>query len=559
MVLLALSSTAGGFVEAAFLVMVTGAAFTVASAQSTVTLTGGLDASVGTVVALAMLFVVLRLALNISSTWLSANLSTQVVAALRRQLASAYLSASWSAQHGERGGRFQELLTTFANRGSDLMSALAQTIIASCTLAALLAIAVLVDPLSSVIVVAAVSVLALILRPLRSAARRQARLSAGAGMDFATALDEISQLGMEMHVFNVQPVVRQRVDSLIDNNESTNRRLKFIGGMVSVVYSSLAYIALVGALGLASLVDSTSFEAVGAVVLVMLRSLTYGQAFQAQLATVYAALPFVEQLKNEIDRYTIDAEIVEHEPVDDVGPLRLRSVTFEYTPGVPALKDIDLEIQPGEAIGIVGPSGSGKTTLVHLLLGLRQPTEGAALAGGREITSFNRREWSKKVTLVPQQPRLIAGSIADNIRFMRDDITQDDIERAARQAQLHDDIDGFADGYDHQVGERGSHLSGGQQQRVIIARALAGRPAVLILDEPTSALDIRSEQLIRQALSDLHGTTTVIIIAHRLSTLEICDRIVVIQDGSLAACDSPIELRSSSTFYRESLKLSGLS
>ncbi len=135
-----------------------------------------------------------------------------------------------------------------------------------------------------------------------------------------------------------------------------------------------------------------------------------------------------------------------------------------------------------------------------MLLGLREPTSGLVLADGRDIRVLSRAEWARRVTFVPQDAHLIAGTIADNIRFLRDDVTQDEIERAARLANLHDDVTGFADGYDRQVGERGSHLSGGQQQRLIIARALVEHPDVLILDEPTSALDVRSEHLIRQTL-----------------------------------------------------------
>jgi ABC-type multidrug transport system fused ATPase/permease subunit len=153
---------------------------------------------------------------------------------------------------------------------------------------------------------------------------------------------------------------------------------------------------------------------------------------------------------------------------------------------------------------------------------------------------------------------LIAGTVAENIRFFRDDVTQEQIEHASRLANLHDDIAGFADGYDRQVGEQGSHLSGGQQQRLIIARALVEKPDVLILDEPTSALDVRSEHLIRQTLNTLREKMTIIIVAHRLSTLEICDRIMVIQDGELKGLDTPENLEKTNDFYREALILSGM-
>ncbi len=147
--------------------------------------------------------------------------------------------------------------------------------------------------------------------------------------------------------------------------------------------------------------------------------------------------------------------------------------------------------------------------------------------------------------------------MSDNIRFIRENVSQADIERASRMAQFHGDVCGFAGGYERQVGEQGSHLSGGQQQRLVIARALVEDPDVLVLDEPTSALDVRSESMIRETLSELREHMIVIIVAHRLSTLQICDRIMVIQGGRLMGFDSPIELEQSSEFFRESMRLSG--
>jgi ABC-type multidrug transport system fused ATPase/permease subunit len=236
----------------------------------------------------------------------------------------------------------------------------------------------------------------------------------------------------------------------------------------------------------------------------------------------------------------------------------MERVSFAYKQDEPVLRDISFTIRPHEVIGVVGPSGAGKSTLVQLLLGLRDPDEGRVLAEGREISSFDRAEWARKVTFVPQAAHLIAGTIADNIRFLRDDVSQEDVERAARLAHLHDDVCGFPDGYDRQVGEHGGQLSGGQQQRLCIARALVENPDLLILDEPTSALDVRSEHLIRTTLLELKERMTVIVIAHRLSTLTICDRIMVIKDGELKAFDSPHSLERSSEFYREALTLSGM-
>jgi ATP-binding cassette subfamily B protein len=234
-------------------------------------------------------------------------------------------------------------------------------------------------------------------------------------------------------------------------------------------------------------------------------------------------------------------------------------VTCAYPESDAVLHDVSFDIAPREIVGIVGPSGGGKSTLVQLILGLRDPQQGAVLADGRDIRELDKAAWSRRVTFVPQQGHLIADSIAENIRFMRDDVDDDRIVWAARMAHLHEDVKSMPGGYRRQVGVNGGNLSGGQQQRLCIARALVEDPDVLILDEPTSALDGRTEHLVRETLKDLRQQMTVIIIAHRLSTLDICDRILVMQKGRVVAFDSPDVLRRSSDFYREALLLSGVS
>jgi ABC-type multidrug transport system fused ATPase/permease subunit len=148
--------------------------------------------------------------------------------------------------------------------------------------------------------------------------------------------------------------------------------------------------------------------------------------------------------------------------------------------------------------------------------------------------------------------------VRDNIRFFRDFVTDADVEKAAARAHAHAEIVDWPEGYDTHVGEQGRKLSGGQKQRLTIARALAGDPDVVVLDEPTSSLDVKSESVIRDTMAELGRDSIVFVVAHRLSTLGLCDRIMVIQDGELRAFDEPDVLERSSPFYREALALSGL-
>jgi ABC-type multidrug transport system fused ATPase/permease subunit len=221
------------------------------------------------------------------------------------------------------------------------------------------------------------------------------------------------------------------------------------------------------------------------------------------------------------------------------------------------LSDISFQIEAGEAVGIIGPSGAGKSTLIQILLQLRRGDEGRYLINGVPVEEYARADWHERVAYVPQLPRLIHASVAENIRYFRE-LDDEALERAARLARIHDDIVRWADGYDAIVGPRADAVSGGQQQRICLARALAARPEVLVLDEPTSALDPHSETLIQESLSGLRHELTLFVIAHRMSTLDICDRVMVIMDGRLVAFESSDMLQRNNPYYRSASMVAGV-
>ena len=556
--LIALASIAGGLAEAAFLVVLTRAAFAITNGKSEIGTLAGVKFSVAATIALALGLVVFRIAMALLANWLNAALNAEVTRELRQRLARAFLRASWPAQQQSNSGQLQELISSYAGAGTSLAGGVASSLTAGGSLLAMLAMAAAVDVVGSLIAIGTLVILGVLLRPLRRKVRMRARSAANDGMRLSLATSEISNLGMSVHVFDVRDEVEQRILELQAEGVRSNRRLQVARGLVPALYTGLAYLALVGAVGLASAWNTASLTSLGAVMLVMLRSLGYGQQLQQVYANMSTARPLVSDVFDEIERYAASERTDDGQPVASVTPLRLEHVSFEYTSDVAVLHDVDAEIEPGEMVGIVGPSGSGKSTLVQLLLGLREPTSGRVLAGGLDVRTLRRSEWARKVTFVPQAASLVHGTVAENIRFYRPWITDAQIETAARQAGLHDEIVAFADGYAQQVGDRGGNLSGGQQQRVCIARALAGEPEVLILDEPTSALDAHTETVVRDSLNSLRGRMTVLVIAHRLSTLDQCDRIMVVQDGRLTAFDTPTALRASANFYADALRLSGL-
>jgi ATP-binding cassette subfamily B protein len=233
------------------------------------------------------------------------------------------------------------------------------------------------------------------------------------------------------------------------------------------------------------------------------------------------------------------------------GKVAYQGVTFYYQPGRPVLRDIDLLIQPGETVALVGPSGAGKSTLVQLLPRFYDPQVGTVRIDGVDIRTVTLKSLRRQIGIVPQETVLFSGTIAQNIAFGQTDWDLAAVEAAARVANAHGFITALPQGYHTWVGERGVNLSGGQRQRIAIARAVLQNPKILILDEATSALDAESEQLVQEALERLMQGRTVLIIAHRLSTVRRAHRIVVIEQGHITEMGTHEELLRSGGRYAQ--------
>lgn len=224
----------------------------------------------------------------------------------------------------------------------------------------------------------------------------------------------------------------------------------------------------------------------------------------------------------------------EARPLPDVhGHVRFDHVSFAYDPRHPVLIDLSFEVQPGETVALVGPTGSGKSTIANLLHRFYDPVEGRITIDNQELRDVRLTSLYRQLAIVPQETILFGDTIRENIRYGRADATDEDLIAASRAANAHDFISALPDGYDTQVGEKGVNLSGGQRQRLAIARAILKNPRLLILDEATSALDSESEMLVQRALQRLMTGRTTVVIAHRLTTIQEADRIVVLNKGRI--------------------------
>jgi len=230
-------------------------------------------------------------------------------------------------------------------------------------------------------------------------------------------------------------------------------------------------------------------------------------------------------------------------PMPDVkGDVEFRNVTFGYDKHKPVLKDVSLDVQAGEMIGLVGHSGAGKSTTINLICRFYNVQEGQILIDGVDIRKIRLSDLRRQIGVVPQETYLFHGTIAENIAYGKRDATKEDIIRAARAANIHDVIMRFPDGYDTQVGERGALLSGGERQRISIARSILHNPKILILDEATSSVDTETERQIQEALDRLIRQRTTFAIAHRLSTLRNSSRLVVLEKGKVVEVGTHEEL-----------------
>ncbi len=218
---------------------------------------------------------------------------------------------------------------------------------------------------------------------------------------------------------------------------------------------------------------------------------------------------------------------------DVAGRITFENVSFGYSGEQTVLRDIDLEIVPGEVLALVGPSGAGKTTLCNLIPRLWDVTGGRVLVDGTDVRELVLQDLRNAVSLVPQDATVFGGTVDENIRYGRLQATDEDVINAAKAANAHDFIEAMTDGYQTIVGDRGTRLSGGQRQRVAIARAILKDAPILILDEATSSLDNASERLVQEALARLMQGRTTIVVAHRLSTIRDAHRIAVLDDGWL--------------------------
>ena len=473
--------------------------------------------------------------------WVQERVVQRTAAGVARRLFQAYLAAPYAFHLRRNSSRTiqtvgQSVGSVFASGLSAAVSMATETL----TLLGLVAVLMFAAPLAALVSVTTIGVV--LLAPLFMTRRLVPRLSAAVQTSSRALLQNLQQslasfkevrvMGVERHFQSAFAVHRDRVASLSARQSALSTAVRLFVETTFVMAVLLAVI-LVTARGVSggSLIGLTALYAY-----VGFRIVPSANRLIFNFAQLQSARPHLDWLCGDFDLLGSPAPVGEGAvpgalPFTD--RVELDSVSYSYEEGHgTALDQVSVKIRRGESIGIVGATGAGKSTLVDVLLGLLDPESGRVLVDGRDIRA-NVRSWQQRIGYVPQAFALLDDTLRHNIAFGRSDaeISDAQVAVALRLAHLDEMVALLPQGLDTPIGERGARLSGGERQRVAIARALYHDPDVLVFDEATSALDQQTEQAIIRAIDELRRVKTLVVVAHRLSTVQGCDRLVFLQNG----------------------------
>ena len=526
-----------GVGEAAVVVLVV--ALASESDSHDVVLLDELPAEPWVLAALALGSLLLLAAAHFGSARIAAHAATDVERTVQTQVITAFLKAPWPAQARTRRGELQNLAMVRTMLLAHGTQEAATAVAALLNLAVLVIAAAALSPWATLGLLGAVAASLLVAQLFRARRTRGVRESMATSAALATDVSEVGAAARDVRVFGVRDAAVGRLRRRIDETADRNAAVRVTFNAMAPLTRDVTVALLVVAVFIIVTTADVSLAVLGATVLLLLRSLAHGQSIAMLTLRLEERGERVADIERHLAAWRPEPTGARR-PCPMVDRIELDDVRYRY-PGAaaPALDGVSLTLTRGEVIGVVGPTGAGKSTLAALLLGLVRPDSGSVRVGGIELGTIDPTQWHSRTAWVGQEPHLLDGTVGENIVFMRSHVDRRALGEAARAAALERELEEWPLGFDHPVGPGGSALSGGQRQRVALARALAGSPSLLVLDEPTSALDAQAELAVLKAISAVRQDAIVMVIAHRASTIEVCDRFVVLEDGRLTAVRQP--------------------
>ncbi len=500
---------------------------------------------------IAVLFLLRAVAIT-AFTYIRARITASFRFREINHMFSGTLNAKWMFLAKQKTGYMQNTLFWDVKQSAGLLDAVAQFIQSSTGFIIYFFVALSISPIITLITLMAGVILLFGLRPLVRKTRVLGEQKSVLEKTFTNYLIEhlgglkvVKASGVGQKIINAGRVTLEKLRAIYIKNAIVHS----IGTAVIQPFSLIFILVL---FVFAYKLPSFNIAAFAAVLYLIQKIFVYLQSTQSSLHTMADFVPFASNIlkfKNDLQKNKDEIEKDKKNPFVFKHDLSFRDVSFSYQAETPVLSNISFLIPKGSFLGIIGPSGGGKTSIVDLILRLFIPDKGEILLDGTSIDDIQIDEWRKKIGYVPQDIFLINASIRDNIRFYDNSLTDEVIYDAAHKAHIYDHVMSLEKDFDTIVGEKGVSFSVGQRQRIVIARALARAPSILILDEATSALDSESELAIKKTIEEMRKEMTLIVIAHRISTIKNADKIIVLKDGIVTEEGKPEEMLGDSKSY----------
>lgn len=498
---------------------------------------------------IALLFIIKAL-LIFAGKYMQNLISTKYNEQTRNILFKETMEAEWPYLMNQKVGYFSTVLMTETQATARLLGTISAVVLTETTLLVYVVLAMIISWKATLVTFGFGIALIAGSKLFIDGARMMTLENLQAVKSITHFVNEVTIGAKSIKASLSSPYLEKRAAEYFENLSKLSLR-KFVYKSIlgsSIQPISVIFIGVIFAL----LYKSPGFNIGSFIVLVYLIQRIFTQIYQldSDIHNVNEGIPYLRSvLKYE------EKTRAHKEKSDALSPFifntafELRDVSFAFHKKQPLLTGVNLRINKNEMVGIIGPSGSGKTTMVDLILRLLEPQAGAILIDGKNIRGISLLEWRRNVSYVSQDIYIANDTILNNIAFYNPFVTEEKIKEAARQANIYDFITTLPNGFLTEVGERGLRLSAGQRQRIVIARELVRRPQILILDEATSALDNESERAIQDAIEQLRKNTTVVIVAHRLSTVFNCDTVFALKGGRIIEAGSSRELLSNKDSY----------